>query len=112
MDKKTKARVKRVKQNIERMKAQLQDAGVSVNENPMLTRIRQALYRTWQNVASDTLVLCNKPSLSRVETYDAVIDYVDRDGKDPEAVRWWFEQTPKARKQWLPTVMPYERYGV
>lgn len=85
---------------------------VAPKGNPMLQRIASAFYRTWQAVAYDTLQLTKTSSLSRVETYDAIIDYVDMYGKDKEALQYWFNQSRKAQKQWLAVVLPHERYGI
>ena len=121
MDKNAKARVKRLNKKIKEMEADLKSAGVDINPpapevapkgNPMLQRIATAMHRTWQAIAQDAIMSLNdgKP-MTRSEAYELIADRMYLYGKDEEARAYWFNQTPKARQQWLPIVLPHERYG-
>jgi len=70
--------------------------GEKKSEPDMNQRIKNAFHRTWQYIAADALAL-EGHRMSKKDMAWMCADYIDRDGKDAEAVKAFDKMTEKER---------------
>ena len=76
-------------------------------------KFRNAIGRTWTNIAGDSLALNNGKPFTRQEVLEMCVDYVYRDGGDKEVTEMMvtYRNIFDLLEKHIKTILPFARYG-